>query len=117
MRRELLVPLEELAACAIGGAACQFLRAPLPWMIGPLLAMAMLKFSGLHLTSPRGGRELGQLGIGTALGLYFKPQVSREVLDNWYLLIAAAHVTRVLILVTTTAQLFRLAKRLSAQWA
>ena len=38
MRREVLAPLQALAACAIGGAACQFLRAPLPWMIGPLLA-------------------------------------------------------------------------------
>lgn len=90
MRQEVLVPLQALAACIIGGAACQFLRTPLPWMIGPLLAMATLKFSGLHLTAPRGGRELGQLIIGTALGLYFTPQVAREVLGNWYFLIAAA---------------------------
>jgi uncharacterized membrane protein AbrB (regulator of aidB expression) len=33
------------------------------------------------------------------------------------LLLTAAHVTRVLILVTTTAPLFRLAKRLSAKSA
>jgi hypothetical protein len=91
MKREVIVPLKALAACAIGGAACQFLRTPLPWMIGPLLAMAMLKFSGLHLAAPRGGRELGQLVIGTALGLYFTPQVAHEVLGNWYLLIAALY--------------------------
>jgi membrane AbrB-like protein len=96
MKREVLVPLQALAACAIGGAACQFLRTPLPWMIGPLLAMAILKFSGLHLTAPRGGRELGQLVIGTALGLYFTPQVAGEVLGKWYLLVAAALLATVL---------------------
>jgi membrane AbrB-like protein len=90
LRREVLVPLQALAACAVGGAACHLLRTPLPWMIGPLLAMAMLKIAGLHLTAPKGGRELGQLVIGTALGLYFTPQVAHEVLGNWHYLIAAA---------------------------
>jgi membrane AbrB-like protein len=90
VRREILAPLQALAVCAMGGAACQFLKTPLPWMIGPLLAMAMLKFSGLHLSAPTGGRETGQLLIGTALGLYFTPQVAREVLGNWHVLIAAA---------------------------
>lgn len=68
----------------------QLLRSPLPWMTGPLAAMAMLKFSGVRLRAPRGGRELGQLVIGTALGLYFTPQVAREVLSTWPVLIAAA---------------------------
>ena len=90
LRREVLMPLQALAVCVIGGAACQFLKTPLPWMIGPLLAMAMLKFSGLRLYAPKGGRELGQLVIGAALGLYFTPQVAREVLGTWPVLIAAA---------------------------
>ena len=72
MRREALVPLQALAVCAIGGAACQFLKAPLPWMIGPLAAMAILKFSGSRLTAPKGGRELGQLLIGCTLGARFE---------------------------------------------
>jgi membrane AbrB-like protein len=86
----MLVPLKALAVCFIGGAICQFLKTPLPWMIGPLLAMATLKFSGLRLCAPKGGRELGQLVIGTALGLYFTPQVAQQVLGTWPVLIAAA---------------------------
>jgi membrane AbrB-like protein len=79
-----------LAACALGGALCAWLRIPLPWMIGPLFTMAALKLAGLHLVAPRGGREAGQVIIATALGLYFTPAVAREVLGRWELLAAAA---------------------------
>jgi uncharacterized protein len=91
MRREVLVPLQALAACAIGGAACQFLRTPLPRMIGPLLA-----------TAPGGIAEMC---------------ITAKVLQLGVPLVTVAHVTRVLILVTTTAPLFRFAKRLSANSA
>ena len=79
-----------MAACALGGALCAWLHVPLPWMIGPLLTMAVLKFAGLDLPAPRGGREAGQVIIATALGLYFTPEVAREVLGRWELLAAAA---------------------------
>ena len=79
-----------LGACVIAGALCQSLGTPLPWMIGPLLAMAVLRFSGLELAAPRGGREVGQIIIATALGLYFTPVVTQEVLGKWQLLVAAA---------------------------
>ena len=59
-------------------------------MIGPLMAMAVLKFRGVDLSAPTGGREVGQVIIASALGLYFTPVVAREVLANWYLLVAAA---------------------------
>jgi len=84
------MPLQALTVCAVGGAVFQYLKTPLPWMIGPLLVMASLKMSGLHLHAPRGGRQLGQLIIGTALGLYFTPQVAHQVLGTWPVLIAAA---------------------------
>jgi uncharacterized protein len=90
MKREVFAPLQALIVCVVGGAAFQFLKTPLPWMIGPLLAMASLKMAGLHLRAPRGGRQLGQLIIGTALGLYFTPQVAQQVLGTWPVLIAAA---------------------------
>jgi hypothetical protein len=90
MRREVIVPLQALAICVAGGAAFEFLKTPLPWMIGPLLAMAALKLSGLDLRPPKGGRQFGQLVIGTALGLYFTPQVAHEVLGAWPVLVAAA---------------------------
>ena len=76
--------------CAAVGAAFAWLRMPLPWMIGPLLAMAAGNFAGAELRSPPGARAVGQIIIGTALGLYFTPRVGREVSAHWCLLIAAA---------------------------
>src|SRR5262245_41328151 len=79
-----------LAICGLSGALLSALHAPLPWMIGPLLAMALGKFLGANLASPNGGRAAGQLTIACAIGLYFTPVVAGEVAAHWYLLIAAA---------------------------
>jgi uncharacterized membrane protein AbrB (regulator of aidB expression) len=79
-------PLLALLLCAAAGAACAWLRTPLPWMIGPLLAMAAFNFAGAQLRSPGGARAAGQIVIGTALGLYFTPVVGREVAQHWSLL-------------------------------
>lgn len=83
-------PVLALALCAAGGALCAWLRTPLPWMIGPLLTMAACNFAGARLRSLPGGRQMGQVVIGTALGLYFTPEVARQVLSYWPLLLAAA---------------------------
>jgi hypothetical protein len=82
--------LAALAACTAGGAVCFLLQTPLPWMTGSLVTMAALKFAGAPVAAPRGGRQVGQLLIATALGLYFTPTVTREVLGRWELLLAAA---------------------------
>jgi membrane AbrB-like protein len=79
-----------LIACTLGGSLCAGIGTPLPWMIGPLFTMAALKLAGVHLATPPGGRELGQVIIATALGLYFTPAVAREVVGRWELLLAAA---------------------------
>jgi len=83
-------PALALALCAAVGATFAWLRMPLPWMTGPLLAMAVCNFAGARLRSPPGARALGQIVIGTALGLYFTPMVGREVGAHWWLLMAAA---------------------------
>ena len=82
-------PLLAVALCAATGATFALLRLPLPWMIGPLAAMACCNFAGTALRAPRGGREFGQIVIGTALGLYFTPLVAREVISYWPLLLLA----------------------------
>jgi uncharacterized protein len=83
-------PVVALALCAAGGALFAWLKTPLPWMIGPLLVMAAGNFSGARLRAVAGSRQLGQLVIGTALGLYFTPVVAREVVTSWPLLLVAA---------------------------
>ena len=74
----------------LGGALCVWLKTPLPWMIGPLLAMAICNFSGARLAAPPLARELGQVFIAITLGLYFTPVVAGEVLRNAAVLVVAA---------------------------
>jgi membrane AbrB-like protein len=76
--------------CAAAGAFCAWLRTPLPWMIGPLVAMAACNFAGARLRAMPLTRQAGQLVIGMALGLYFTPAVAREVASYWPVLIGAA---------------------------
>ncbi len=83
-------PVIAIALCAASGALFARFRTPLPWMIGPLLAMAVCNFSGARLRSVPGSRQVGQLIIGTALGLYFTPVVARQVASSWLLLLVAA---------------------------
>src|SRR5882672_4898888 len=85
-----LPALKGLAICGASGALFSAVHAPLPWMIGPLLAMALCKVLGASVASPRGGRAAGQLTIACALGLYFTPVVGGEIVTHWYLLVAAA---------------------------
>lgn len=89
-RDTLLNPLLSLALCAMAGALFAWLRTPLPWMIGPLIVMAALNFSGARLRAPKTARPIGQVIIGTALGLYFTPVVAQQVLSYWHLLLLAA---------------------------
>ena len=85
-----LNPALALALCTAVAMVCAQLRLPLPWMIGPLLAMAACNFAGARLRAPPAGRAAGQVVIGTALGLYFTPLVGREVVAHWPLLFLAA---------------------------
>jgi membrane AbrB-like protein len=82
-----------IAGAAVGvvaGYTCSRLRTPIPWMLGPLLSMAVLRMAGAPIDALPGGRQFGQWIIGTALGLYFTPQVVRDVGGWWYLLLVGA---------------------------
>jgi membrane AbrB-like protein len=83
-------PALALVLCASAGALFFWLHIPLPWMLGPLVAMAASNFAGGDLRAPKGGREFGQVVIGTALGLYFTPVVAKEVAAYWPVLIVSA---------------------------
>jgi uncharacterized protein len=82
--------LSGLLVSAVSGALCAWIRTPLPWMIGPLVGMAIFQFSGCNFKTPPLGRQMGQFLIAVALGLYFTPSVAREVAANWAVLLAAA---------------------------
>jgi membrane AbrB-like protein len=76
-----------LVVALLGALVCVWLRAPLPWLIGPLVTVALASMLHAPLAAPPGARQLGQWAIGVALGLYFSPDVMREVvrLAPWLL--------------------------------
>jgi uncharacterized protein len=63
---------------------CLVLGAPLPWMIGPLLASAVLAMTGGPAASWTPFRNAGQWVIAVALGLYFTPQVVTLIAGLWW---------------------------------
>ncbi|MDD0841063.1 AbrB family transcriptional regulator [Curvibacter sp. HBC61] len=57
---------------------------PLPWMLGPLLSVAVACMAGAPAVSHAPLRNLGQWTIAAALGLYFTPEVTALVLSLWW---------------------------------
>ena len=83
--------LRTAAALALGAVAALVfaaLGAPLPWLIGPLLATAAASMAGAPLTAAPSLRNAGQVLIGTALGLDFTPQVVALVVSHWAAVLA-----------------------------
>lgn len=67
-----------LSALAVGvpaGFLFDWLDTPIPWMIGPMLAVAAVNLCGGSLRAPPFGRQTGQVILGSAAGLYFTPPV------------------------------------------
>ncbi|TPG25163.1 AbrB family transcriptional regulator [Variovorax guangxiensis] len=78
-----------LALALAAAALCLALHTPLPWMIGPLLAVSLASIAGAPTASANGLRNVGQWTIGTALGLYFTPQVVALVASIWWAIVLA----------------------------
>lgn len=76
-----------LALAAAG--LCVALHTPLPWMIGPLLAVSLASIMGAPTASWTPLRNGGQWAIGVALGLYFTPQVGALVASIWWAILLA----------------------------
>ena len=74
-------PALALCGCALSGALFTWLSLPLPWMIGPLLAVASARMWGADLRAPSQARNAGQWVIGASLGLYFTPDVVARLVE------------------------------------
>jgi membrane AbrB-like protein len=68
---------------------CVWVHAPIPWMIGPLLATSLASILGAPTRSWPPLRNAGQWMIATALGLYFTPQVTGLVASLWWAILLA----------------------------
>lgn len=82
--------LATLGVAVLASYVCTLLRTPIPWMLGPLFSIALLRVAGLELEVPVAARYSGQWIIGSAIGLYFTPQVVELVLSIWWLLALGA---------------------------
>lgn len=85
-----LPPARGLGIGLAAAVLCVWIHVPLPWMIGPLVALAVSRSAGVDCGAPIGGRQAGQWIIGTALGLYFTPEVAQLVLRIGWLLVLGA---------------------------
>lgn len=83
----LLRALATLLAAWAAASVCVALHTPLPWMLGPLITTAILSMTGLPTASWTPLRNLGQWTIGSALGLYFTPQVTALVGSMWWAIV------------------------------
>src|SRR5690606_2866583 len=68
-----------LATATFGALLAARLSLPLPWMLGPLLAVAVSKMAGSPAASHTVLRNGGQWVIGASLGLYFTPEMLRLI--------------------------------------
>lgn len=82
--QELLRIALTLALALAAAWLCVWLRTPIPWMLGPLLATGIASVLGQPTRSAAPLRNLGQWTIGAALGLYFTPQVTALVASLWW---------------------------------
>lgn len=96
-----------LLLAALAGCGAAWLHLPLPWMLGPLFAIAILRTAGARLEAPAGGRQAGQWAIGTALGLYFTPTVLGEL---------GRHTAAILLMALSAVVFGLVAARLIERW-
>ena len=92
----LLTPV----AGSAGGYLASLIGWPLPWMVGSLLAVILLRcLAGLELKEVPGARKTGQWLVGTGIGLHFSPAVLEQVLQHGGLLVAGALLTSLTCLI------------------
>jgi len=85
-----LRPWLALAVSAAGALVCVSLGTVLPWMMGPMVAMALASVAGLPVSRPPLAMTVGQVVIGSALGLFFTQAVLTQMGALVGYLIAAA---------------------------
>jgi uncharacterized protein len=68
---------------------CRRLHIPIPWMIGPMVGVAILNLMGVRMHSPPYARQMGQVIVGSAVALYFTPTVVAELAANLGAIVAA----------------------------
>ena len=89
VREQLPAILRALAVGIPAGYLFHRLHTPIPWMIGPMVAVAALNLTGVRMHSPPYARQIGQVILGSAVSLYFTPPVVKALAANFPAIIAA----------------------------
>jgi membrane AbrB-like protein len=88
-RERLPAIIRALAVGLPAGYLFQRLHTPIPWMIGPMIAVAALNLTGVRMHSPPYARQMGQVILGSAVSLYFTPPVVVALAANLPAIVAA----------------------------
>ncbi|MCH4868792.1 AbrB family transcriptional regulator [Pseudomonas sp. TMW22089] len=79
-----------------GGFLASLIGWPLPWMVGSLLAIILVRcLTPWQLAEIPGGRKCGQWIVGIGIGLHFTPLVMEQVLAHFGLIFVGALLTSV----------------------
>ena len=81
-----------------GALIAEYAHWPLPWIIGSMLAIIIVRCSGLLVGEIPNGRITGQLVIATSIGLHFTQAVVTEIGGNFALMMAASCFTLIIAL-------------------
>ncbi|WP_031321100.1 AbrB family transcriptional regulator [Pseudomonas piscis] len=77
-----------------GGYLASLVGWPLPWMVGSLLAIILVRcLTPWQLAEIPGGRKCGQWIVGIGIGLHFTPAVMDQVMSHFGLIFCGALVT------------------------
>ena len=88
--RSIALNCASLGAAVAGGLVFSALDTPIPWLLGPLVFVAGINLAGFRIGCPNGTRQVGQIVIGTAIGLRFTPDVATIVLGQVHWMAIAA---------------------------
>lgn len=106
MRSSILAPCVLIFACLAGWGASS-LKLPLAWVLAPMLVVALASMSGLRMPEIRPGRKLGQLIVGSAIGLTMTPEAA-GMLIVWSPLMVLTALIAICVTVMLTVPFARL---------
>jgi uncharacterized protein len=79
-----------VVAAVVGGVAARYGGLPLPWLLGPLFATAIVGLAGAPIGPIRYGRTVGQVVIGGAIGVQFTKAIILNLVALLPLMVAIA---------------------------
>lgn len=83
-------------AAFLGALTAQALHIPLPWLLGPLFFVGVLRLASAPVSTIGPLRNVGQWIIGVSLGLYFSPEIGKLIAQHWGVLVLGMLVALVL---------------------